>query len=418
MPKSKKKRLIKLIKEVAAILVWASMIMSLCGYPLDSLITNAIAPNLASMLCYRIPIFLGIFGLVWVLMGNKRFFLFISYIALYPVLLLLGRGIKKLLLNWERAFIFAPFAFDIATNFKLYISRLVLAVLSIVVIGTGQHYIPIMYAMSILFVLFGVHLYRTFKRAYQSNVFSRLARITTTLRKVIEKETWLTDIASPNNNDEHEKDRPPSDDNPQKTSSPANQVQTVYMVHWFFDYLRIKLDAVVKSKKMDIYLVFSWFYTVATTVVVYAFIYFGLYKIDSSAFSGESPFFSFWSFLGFSFGKLAPTEISTIVPVSSVAQMLCYSELACAVVVFMILIFTILTAARERYQTDVNGIIADLNGCAEAVQSACNKVFDMAINDAELFLLADHSSLVNNLRKLRGLNELPVPEKENVENTD
>ena len=76
--------------------------------------------------------------------------------------------------------------------------------------------------------------------------------------------------------------------------------------------------------------------------------------------------------------------------------------------IFVILFFTILTAARERYKEDMHNIVNEATEIATIIHSQFDIIFNMAIADAELFLLTNQESLVNGMRKLRGLPELPA----------
>ncbi|MBW1614104.1 MAG: hypothetical protein JRJ57_09065 [Deltaproteobacteria bacterium] len=72
--------------------------------------------------------------------------------------------------------------------------------------------------------------------------------------------------------------------------------------------------------------------------------------------------------------------------------------------------FTILTAARERYKEDIYNIVKEMAEMAVMLQDKFNIIFNMALADAEYVLLTQNASLVNGLRKLRGLPELTNPD--------
>ena len=115
---------------------------------------------------------------------------------------------------------------------------------------------------------------------------------------------------------------------------------------------------------------------------------------------------SFFTFLGFSFSKFAPSGASTISPSELPAILLCYSELACTLIIIIILVFTILTAARERYKEDLYSIVEEVAESVAIIQNNFDAIFNMTLSDAEYILLSYDESLVNGLRKLRGLQEL------------
>jgi hypothetical protein len=78
----------------------------------------------------------------------------------------------------------------------------------------------------------------------------------------------------------------------------------------------------------------------------------------------------------------------------------------CALIIFFILVFTVLTAARESYKTEMDELGAELRAVADALDSRLTEVYRMTLDEAELFLMRDQAPLVNLIRKGRGLPEL------------
>jgi ABC-type antimicrobial peptide transport system permease subunit len=119
---------------------------------------------------------------------------------------------------------------------------------------------------------------------------------------------------------------------------------------------------------------------------------------------------NFWSFLGFSFGKLIHSTVVEITPANLMATLLCYSELLCALIIFVILIFVILTVAREKYKKDIDDFISELGNTTNIFQQKFLSLYEVSLPDIEIILLRDNASLVNSLRKLRGMPELSSTE--------
>ena len=142
---------------------------------------------------------------------------------------------------------------------------------------------------------------------------------------------------------------------------------------------------------------------------MFAFQFLALWKLDPSSFASIPPEANFWEFLGFSLAYLFPARISRITPVSHFAATLAYVEVGCAVLIFVILVFAVLTAARESYKANLDEFRADLKSIGEALDRRLTDVYLMTSAEVELFLLKDKAPLVNALRKARGLAELPLP---------
>ncbi len=250
--------------------------------------------------------------------------------------------------------------------------------------------------MLILAAFLAFHLSSNFRKAYRSTVFSKLQGIISKIK------SELSDTSSFQKmwDDTNKRNEPKNNQEEFQT-----QLSTLYLFYWGAEFLREKADYFLQSRKMDLYLILTWFWTVFVTVVIYSLEYFSLYKIIPNAFN--APFKpTYFSFLGFSFGKLTPSGVSAISPENLPAILLCYSELACSLVIFIILVFTILTAARERYKEDIYKIVKEMSEIASIFQSKFNIIFNIALAEAEYILLTHNASLVNGLRKLRGLPKL------------
>jgi hypothetical protein len=131
-----------------------------------------------------------------------------------------------------------------------------------------------------------------------------------------------------------------------------------------------------------------------------------LEKLDPTSFGYSATETNFWGFLGFSLGNLTTGSVATVAPVSHLAVLFTYTEKMCALIIFFILVFTVLTAARESYKAEMDELGAELRGVADAVDRRLTEVYRMTLDEAELFLLRDQADLVNLIRRGRGLPEL------------
>ncbi len=120
---------------------------------------------------------------------------------------------------------------------------------------------------------------------------------------------------------------------------------------------------------------------------------------------------SYWNFLGFSFEKLIPSNISSLVPVKLPAIILSYSETFCALIILVILVFSVLTAARDRYREDIDDFILELRELGSYLQNDFYKLYSIAVNDVEIILLASNAVMVNHVRKYKGLPSLSLPKE-------
>jgi hypothetical protein len=113
-----------------------------------------------------------------------------------------------------------------------------------------------------------------------------------------------------------------------------------------------KLQEVFDSRKTDLYFLGALLYTFLITLILFAFEYFALYKIQPTSFTGSGTK-SFWTFFLFSFNALVHSGFASITPSSNLAFLLTNVELLAGIVIFIILVFVLLTSNRERYRQDL-----------------------------------------------------------------
>lgn len=249
--------------------------------------------------------------------------------------------------------------------------------------------------MVLLGVYLIMHLYRSLRKAYRSSIFEGLADLVKKLHVALEggqHGLWKKEKYDPGTKDYEQ------------------QCLTFYLLNSGVEIVGEKLLKVAKSRKPDLYLMISWLATVLLTSLIYALEYWSLYKIDVISFTINHTL-SFWSFWGFSFGKLTPSSISAIAPVSVAATVLSYSELFCALIILVILVFSVLTAAREKYREDIADFVSEVGSLGRHLQEQFFQLYAVAVADVEIVLLSSNAVLINQLRKARGLPNLPVPEK-------
>ena len=124
-----------------------------------------------------------------------------------------------------------------------------------------------------------------------------------------------------------------------------------------------------------------------------------LYKINPLNFDTKHVLTG-WSFIGFSFGKLTPSSISSMIPNGPFPTILCYLELFCAL---LILVFSVLTAAGEKYKEDIDEFITELTLLGKDMQNHFCTLYCLALSDIEKLMIDRNGAMVNLLRKTRGV---------------
>ena len=395
----------RLFRECFAIIVWIYFLGKIAIFDFESFVIHKYFPNLEQVLYYRFFILVAIGFILWISLGKKKFYRFSLYVIVYPIVILVWKIPKNLFSHWSVSLLFAPTIFEFVTKFRAYLIINTLVVLSAIFILTSNNKILLSISMLILASFLAYHLYSSFCKAYRSTVFSKLQEIIHKVKNRVSDKMFFQKMW----NNAEKRTKPKKDEEEVQT-----RISTLYMAYWCAEFLKEKATLFLESRKMDLYLILTWFWTVFITVIVYSLEYFSLYKIHPDSFSVPyEP--NFLSFLGFSFGKLATSEVSAISPKTSFALILCYSELCCTLIIFVILVFTILTAARERYREEIYNLVSELTEVALVIEEKFTIIFNMALSEAEYLLLTNNATLVNGLRKLRGLPELSHPDLEKPE---
>ncbi len=389
------------MRESTAIFLWLYLFMKVAVFDFDVYVAENYFPQFRWILDFKLIILLGIICILWIILGRKSFPLLIVYIIGYPFVVIFWKLPKLIFRNWSTAIVLTPIAFDIVSAFRLYFMSYSLAIFAIACIASSNNLVGLILSMFLLLILLVMHLISSFKQAYKATVFSKISQGISELKKKIIETSFLKDvIESTVKNSGNDSD---SDKNYKA------KLSTVYMFHSGVEFLTDKIRDVLRSRKMDLYLILSWLWTFVVTALIYSFEYYALFKIDSASFSTPNrP--GFLSFLGFSFGKLTPSSVSSISPNSVYATALCYAELASSLVIVVILVFTILTAARERYKEDIESLTRELNDIGVLIQSNAQGLFNLAMTDIEIILLTQNREMVNMFRRMRGMAELLAPQ--------
>lgn len=246
------------------------------------------------------------------------------------------------------------------------------------------------------------HLIYKFQRAYGSNIFERLTNLIKTHGQKINVESILTSKST--------SEKQEDSSTPASVASKYN-FSAVYLINWIFEYIAYKLHVVAKSRKIDLYLISSILYTFFLTAFIFAFEYFGLYRVDPSSFNKTG--IDFWNFFGFSFNVLTSSDLSELRAVSIIAKSFCYLEVFCTILILIIMFFTILTAARERYLENLTEFVSALKDTARKIEDQVIEICQKSMPEIEIVIVVTDKDFVNTLRKARGMPELSAPPNNN-----
>ena len=392
-------KLKSLLKDVIAIFIWMSLVLKITVFDWDIYLITNYAPSLQWLLSYKIFLFLGLISISWLVIGKNNFPLFCLYVIGYPFVLFFWKMPKLLFRNWSAAFIIAPVIFEVFTAFRFYFISCSFASIAAACILAPQSTVGILLtSMVTLFIFLVMCLWLNLRQAYKSTVFSKISQSISAFKEKLEDTSYLMNILNKYQTESKESNQSPL----------SRQLSNFYIINCFIDVLNEKIRHVMKNRIMDLYCIISWGSTFAITCIIFSFEYMALFKISPNSFF--VPFEpNYFSFLGFSFGKMTPTSVSKIVPEELYAEAICYAQIFSSIVILMILFFTFLTTSRERYKEDIKAITDELTEIGIILQQGSIEIFNLAFSEVETTLMNHEHQLVNGIRTLRGKPRLEPP---------
>jgi len=386
------------LREVVSVAVWCYAAVKLLVFDIDTYLVGRFAPSLQWVLDYKAFVILATVSVAWVLARRQTFQRVVGYILAFPLILIFWRMPLWIVPRWALVIVFAPAIHrgiaSFRSTFLLYTVGALSALAALKANG------PLLSVSLVgLLAFLSTHLRRALRKAYSSSVFVTLSGAVRAFRVSIEKGTF---DPSP--------DPPDMTEEQQKTKAQQNPIMGFYLFRVLAEVVAEKVALVGRGRKYDIYLLCSFLYTAGVTAVSFAFAYAGIHRLEPASFEMPPGGGGFWSFLGYSLGILTTSSISKIQAVGSLAQFVSYLEVGGSVLLLIILFFTLLTAAREAFQADVEEFSTELRLIADAFEKRARGLFQLA-GDLEVVVLISDAKTVNQIRRWRGLPELEAPKE-------
>ncbi len=392
-------------RELIAIGLWSYILLKLFVFDVDIFLFKHLVPQFQRVLDFRAFVILGLLAIGLVAQGRKKFLSNLLYTLAYPLILVFWRLPSLALKQWPLTIAFAPVIYRAVSTFPTTFLLYTMAALCGLFITISNENILVSISMSGLLFFLSAHLYRSFREAYYLSLTPGLVTFLKQFKDEVRKGIF-DHVPTPPTNTQPAQEIPGN----AQQKNPA----TLYLLRSLTDIIVDQVRWVARSRKYDLYLILSWFYSVSLVVIVFAFEFLGLSSIDPTAFGAATRGTNFSGYLGFSLGNLPLGRISDLKPVSQMAVLFTYAEELYAAIVFVILVFIVLTAARESYKADLDLISSEVTAIAEALDSRITEVYSMSIVEVEIFLLQNNAGLVNSLRKARGLSELAAPAEHHI----
>jgi hypothetical protein len=198
--------------------------------------------------------------------------LFVGYIAFFPLVLVVWILPRTIFRKWVVVLAFWPAIYSFFNTFRISFCLWVSAVVSCFGIALFADTLLIATCMAILAAYFLTHYTRRVYTAFSSTTgFAALTPMVHNFwQRTVEAERSPID-AKPNSEDYNRKF--------------GQRLVNLYLTTTVLYLVGEKLRAVIRTKKLDLYLVCSFVYTFLMTIAVFAFQYLGLHRIASVHFS-------------------------------------------------------------------------------------------------------------------------------------
>jgi len=376
------------VREVVALFVWGLAFTLLFVFDVARYLATRL-PGLDWALRFRFLVLLGIIAGLWLLLGNRRFMLFVGYVIAYPFVVAFWLLPRVLFRNWAVVVAFSPAVHSILTTFRSSFVLFSAALISSFVICLAPSPSVVITCMVFLGFYLVVHFFRRFRVAFlPSTVFADVSgAIRNTWNRVKDFEMTKRPEGLDLKSDEYK----------QKF---GQNLLMMYVMTTGLYVLGERLREVINSRKLDLYFLGSLVYTFFLTSLVFALEYLGLERVAPGSFIGV-PEPRFFQFLGLSFSTLMTSDISPLKAASGLAQAGAYIELFGSLLIIVLLAFVVLTSIRERYKQDLDGVVNELGAASQSIGGFLEANYDLTIAGAEAWLLAFNPPVTKWFLKLR-----------------
>lgn len=389
------------LRECMAILFWSLLLIKSFIFDFDAYFIYKTAPDYLWLLNLKILFFMIFTAFIWLILGQRSFWKLFAYIIGYPVIILFWRFPCACLKNWPIAIAFAPVMYSIIKRFRSIFFLYTIAMVSIAIILLSTSQWQLIIAIICLLIFQINHIFRSFREAFSESLFAELAGLTRKTKTVILKALFQD---QPNTQPSTSEDK----------TSLSKSLLPVYVAHACTDIVAQRVAHVIKTRKYDMYLVGSWFYTFSVTIIVYTFLYFGISRLDPNAFSPPN-LLSLPHFLHFSIGTITATGNSGIQAVSPYATATFISECLHIPILIIIFVFIILTTQREHYRQDAEDFRLALRELSDAIERQIFDVYKTTTLILEVSIHKHNAWLVNKMRGARGMPEILNEDPQNPE---
>ena len=174
----------------------------------------------------------------------------------------------------------------------------------------------------------------------------------------------------------------------------------LYSITTVLHFVGARVSEVTKSRKIDVYFICLFAYSLFLTLFIFSLEYFALERVIPRSFIGVTDF-SLFDFFGLSISTLTNSGISPIKPNTGIAQIALYIESLSSIFIAILLVFVFFTSLRERYKQDLDSIVNEIGTTSKNLGELLEENSELTTAAIESWLLEFSPTVAKWLIKLR-----------------
>lgn len=357
------------IREFFAIFYTSYSITQNLFFDIDRIFCQHVNINPDIFPYYKTLLFLGIVAFAWLFEGNKRFLVNVSYILLYPFIVVLYRLPIFLTKRIGIVAVFLPIVQGIAT-FKERFFFGVMFVTACTLILNFPNKILLMIASGILIGYILVHYYKRVRYAFSSK--TPFDQIITTCRLYLPK---VTEYVL----------REKADSKDSLQSEFDKKLTSELVIFCLVNRVLLSFAQRVRSYQEKgiaaVFTVLSLLYTFIMTCVTFGFVYYALHIVNPNYFSGSNSN-SIWFYLNISFNNFFGRQVGDFTPVALPATILYNLQVLLSWFFTLILIAISFSVLHKRSNSRISDLITQLIDQGNSVEAELSLRYEMTLKEA------------------------------------
>jgi hypothetical protein len=372
-PKVDSKKKSTILRDLFCFFIWFYAITKLFVFDYDLYLFKTYFPDQTWLMDFKFAVLLVIISIYWLTVGNKKFYLAIAFLLLFPFYFFFWKIGRFFFKNWFTAFAAISYASSFLQSLKFSFLTLTLFVTATLLIIATNNHIYIVVGIILLFVILILHFARRVQYAFiPSKAFVFPKKGYMSLVQIVIKQYGLP----PELKSVSIEKLSPS----QQTTRTTN-LQFLVIANRATSFIALKLKEFQESKLILLYFIIGLLFTLCTTIILFAFLNLGLQKVDPSAFSNSAPKNIFF-FLYYSFNTILTNGIADFYPISPLARFFNSIELIFGFLIIVILFFMYTNIKNDKAKEEMADLISSLNDHGSEIENYINQEYSTNISEA------------------------------------